>query len=67
MDRLAFATQVETQLVPALEPGTFVILDTLATHKSPKAAEILKARGGWMLFLPVYSPDLNPIGVPFPN
>lgn len=65
MDRTAFDTDIETQLAPALEPGTVVILDNLATHKSPKAADALKARGCWLLFLPAYSPDLNPIEMAF--
>ena len=61
MDRDAFDTYIETQLAPALAPGTAVILDNLATHKSPRAAVALKKRRCWMLFLPAYSPDLNPI------
>ena len=65
MDRTAFDTYVETQLAPALEPGTVVILDNLATHKSAKAAEVLKSHGCWLLFLPAYSPDLNPIEMAF--
>lgn len=65
MDRTAFDTYVETQLAPVLEPGTVVILDNLATHKSPKAVDLLKACGCWLLFLPAYSPDLNPIEMAF--
>ena len=42
-----------------------VILDNLAVHKSPKAAEILREKGAWFLFLPHYSPDLNPIEMAF--
>jgi transposase len=42
-----------------------VILDNLAVHKIAKAAEILKKRGAWFLFLPPYSPDLNPIEMAF--
>jgi transposase len=38
-----------------------VILDNLAVHKSEKAAQCLKQRGDRFLFLPDYSPDLNPI------
>jgi hypothetical protein len=38
-----------------------VILDNLSSHKSEKAAELLKTLGAWFLFLPPYSPDLNPI------
>ncbi|TNC72787.1 transposase [Rubellimicrobium roseum] len=61
MDQLAFDTYVETQLAPVLVPGTAVILDNLSTHRSPRAAAALKGRGCWFLFLPPYSPDLNPI------
>lgn len=57
----AFAAYVETQLAPALAPGTAVVLDNLSTHRNQRAAEALKARGCWFLFLPPYSPDLNPI------
>jgi len=60
MDGPAFETYIETQLAPALEPGTVVILDNLATHKSQAAARSLRKQGCWFLFLPPYSPDLNP-------
>jgi transposase len=59
--RLAFEAYIETQLAPTLHKGDVVILDNLAVHKSDKAAECLKQRGAWFLFLPAYSPDLNPI------
>ena len=59
--RLAFEAYIETQLAPTLHTGDVVILDNLAVHKSKKAAECLKRRGAWFLFLPAYSPDLNPI------
>jgi len=65
IDGLAFGTYVETQLAPAPEPGTVVILDNLSTHKSPRAAQGLKLRGCWFLFLPPCSPDLNPIEMAF--
>ena len=42
-----------------------VILDNLAVHKSARAAQILKTKGAWFLFLPPYSPDLNPIEMAF--
>lgn len=61
MNRIAFEAYVETQLAPLLSPGTVVILDNLSTHKSPRAAEALKKTKSWFLFLPPYSPDLNPI------
>ena len=65
LNRNSFNTYIETQLAPILEPGTVVILDNLGTHKSPQAQRILKERGCWMLFLPPYSPDLNPIEMAF--
>lgn len=60
-----FETYVETQLVPTLRPGDVVILDNLSSHKSPKAAEMLRDVGARFLFLPPYSPDLNPIEMAF--
>jgi len=65
MDRDAFDTYVEKVLIPELEPGSVVILDNLATHKSDTAAQMLKSHGCWFLFLPAYSPDLNPIEMAF--
>jgi transposase len=65
MNGRAFATYVETQLAPALEPGTVVILDNLSTHRNARAAAALKARRCWFLILPPYSPDLNPIEMAF--
>ena len=65
MNRQIFDTYVETQLAPPLQPGDVVILDNLPSHKSPKAEAILKQRGAWFLFLPPYSPDLNPIEMAF--
>lgn len=65
MNRRAFETYVETQLAPTLQKGDVVILDNLAAHKSAKAEEALRKRGTWFLFLPPYSPDLNPIEMAF--
>jgi transposase len=59
--RLAFEAYIETQLAPTLRSGDVVILDNLAVHKSEKAAQCLKQKGAWFLFLPPYSPDMNPI------
>jgi transposase len=63
--RAAFEAYVETQLAPTLNRGDVVVLDNLAVHKSAKAAACLKERGAWFLFLPRYSPDLNPIELAF--
>ena len=65
MDRVAFDLWIETQLAPTLSTGDIVILDNLAVHKSVKAAQILAQKGAWFLFLPPYSPDLNPIEMAF--
>jgi transposase len=65
MNRVAFDTYIETQLAPTLNRGDIVILDNLAVHKSARAAQCLKEKGAWFLFLPPYSPDLNPIEMAF--
>jgi len=65
INRSAFDIWVETQLAPTLSKGDVVILDNLAVHKSARAAACLKERGAWFLFLPPYSPDLNPIEMAF--
>lgn len=65
LDGTAFDTYVRTQLAPTLQPGDVVICDNLNVHKSPRAAAMLAERGAWFLFLPKYSPDLNPIEMAF--
>lgn len=65
MNRVIFDTCVETQLVPTLGPGDVVIMDNLAARKSPAAEAAIRATGAWVLFLPPYSPDLNPIEMAF--
>lgn len=65
MNRRLFEIYVETQLAPTLARGDVVILDNVAFHKSEKAEALVRARGAWLLFLPPYSPDLNPIEMAF--
>jgi len=65
IDRDLFDLYIETQLAPTLAPGDLVILDNLPTHKSAKSQDLLKAQNNWLLFLPKYSPDLNPIEMAF--
>ncbi|WP_348645463.1 transposase [Mesorhizobium sp. WSM4303] len=50
-----------SQLAPELSPGDVVILDNVGFHKNERAAQLVRQRGAWLLFLPPYSPDLNPI------
>jgi transposase len=61
MDGEAFAAYVQKVLVPELQPGTCVILDNLSTHHNTEAGKAIRDAGCWFLFLPPYSPDLNPI------
>jgi len=56
-----FQIYVRKVLLPTLHPGDIVILDNLASHKNPKALELIEAMGAEVRFLPAYSPDLNPI------
>lgn len=65
MNRKIFDVYVETQLAPALSKGDVIIMDNLAIHKSPGAEAAIKKRGAWVLLLPPYSPDLNPIEMAF--
>jgi transposase len=65
MNRAAFEVYIETQLAPTLKPGDVVILDNLSVHHSQHAEDALAARGAWFLYLPKYSPDLNPIEMAF--
>jgi transposase len=65
MNRVTFDTYVETQLAPTLGKGDVIILDNLSSHKSARTAEMLHDAGAWFLFLPPYSPDLNPIEMAF--
>lgn len=55
---LAYARQF---LAPALRPGAVVILDNLSSHKVKGVREAITAAGATLLYLPPYSPDLNPI------
>ncbi len=61
MDGDAFAAYVRKVLVPELQSGTCVILDNLSTHHNTEADKAMREAGCWFLFLPPYSPDLNPI------
>ena len=65
MNRASFDAYVEYQLAPALKPGQIVIADNLSSHKSTRAQELLRAQGNDLIFLPPYSPDLNPIEMAF--
>jgi transposase len=57
----AFLAYVETFLVPTLKPGDVVIMDNLGSHRGKAVRRAIRAAGARLLFLPKYSPDLNPI------
>ena len=57
----SFRTYVDQVLVPTLKPGDVVILDNLGSHKGKAVRRAIRATGARLLFLPPYSPDLNPI------
>lgn len=52
---------VEEMLAPLLKAGDVVIMDNVATHKQEEIEDAIEARGALVIFLPTYSPDLNPI------
>lgn len=65
MNRAIFTQYVRQYLAPELRPGDVVILDNLSSHKGAEAAALVEACGATLLFLPPYSPDLNPIEMVF--
>ena len=56
-----FLTYVEHLLYPVLKPGDVVVMDNLSAHKAPAVREWIEKAGAEVLYLPPYSPDLNPI------
>jgi transposase len=60
-DTEGFRAYVQAVLVPTLRPGDIVVLDNLSPHKSDPTLALISQAGAQVLFLPAYSPDLNPI------
>lgn len=60
-----FRAWVEQHLAPALRPGDAVVMDNLASHKVAGVREAVERAGARVLYLPPYSPDLNPIELAF--
>ncbi len=61
MTGAAFRAYVEQALAPLLDPGDVVVMDNLAAHKVAGIEQAIAAVGANLLYLPPYSPDLNPI------
>ncbi len=60
-DAEVFEAYVEKFLAPTLKAGQVVVLDGLGAHRTGRVRELIEVRGADLLFLPSYSPDLNPI------
>jgi transposase len=60
-DRWVFEAYIEHALAPTLEAGRVVIMDNLPAHKPTRVRELIEKRGCELIYLPSYSPDLNPI------
>jgi len=60
-----FEAFVEQVLVPELRRGDVVVMDNLSSHKRQRVRELIEAAGARLVFLPPYSPDLNPIELIF--
>jgi transposase len=58
---LIFREYIRQVLGPTLQPGDLVICDNLSAHRDQTAQRLIEERGAKLLFLPAYSPDLNPI------
>ena len=59
--KAVFEAYVEQVLGPTLRPGHFVVMDNLSAHKGERVKELIEDKGCEILYLPSYSPDLNPI------
>ena len=59
--RIVFEAYLEEAHCPSLSPGQIVVMDNLSAHKGEKVRELIEERGCELLYLPPYSPDLNPI------
>jgi transposase len=57
----AFLAYIETFLVPTLKPDDVVVMDNLGSHRGKRIRKAIRRVGAKLLFLPKYSPDLNPI------
>ena len=65
MNAETFLAYVEQHVAPTLKRNDIVVIENLSAHKAPGVREAIEARGATLRYLPQYSPDLNPIEMPF--
>jgi transposase len=65
IDGASFLAYVRQFLASTLRPGEVLVMDNLSSHKVAGVREAIEARGATLLYLPPYSPDLNPIELAF--
>lgn len=65
INRDAFEAFVWQVLTPTLRAGDIVVMDNLSSHKGPRVRQMIESAGATLLYLPPYSPDLNPIELAF--
>jgi transposase len=65
MNAEVFLAYIQQCLAPTLKRNDIVVIDNLPAHKAPAIREAIEARGATLRYLPKYSPDLNPIEMPF--
>lgn len=61
VNRAAFEVFVQKILCPSLKPGDIVVMDNLSSHKGERVKQLIESAQATLLYLPPYSPDLNPI------
>lgn len=59
--KAVFEAYLQRLLAPSLRPGQVVVMDNLSSHKGSRVRELIEGRGCELIYLPPYSPDLNPI------
>jgi transposase len=65
INRDVFEAFVQQVLVPSLTPGDIVVMDNLSSHKGQRMQTLIESADATLLYLPPYSPDLNPIELAF--
>ena len=65
INQQVFESFIEQVLAPSLHAGDIVVMDNLSSHKGKPVAELVASAGATVVYLPPYSPDLNPIEMAF--